>query len=169
MLDYWASAIAAVPGEQFPERIWLAPYQAEPNVSAANDAEWLYGALGSAEEQRIARSIFEDLSQLRDGELVRASAKTRETLRQRVGGRRFDHVLEKYVEAGVIAKIAAKRIRKYFRRSPMHPLLPLRRPAAALFIGRSGTSICGKTRRPTPMNIDRDPSKALFRRAHWWS
>ena len=106
MIDYWASAIAALPGQTYPELLKLTDYQGEEAKRAAWSARQQYEALDSPEKQRIARSILENLLRLGpDGKLERAPPREREVLlsaAQVAYQSQFDEVIAQLAGTGVI-------------------------------------------------------------------
>lgn len=107
IIDYWASAISGLPGQRFPELLQIESYRNENAARAAASAEQVFNALPTEEERRVARALFEDLIARRGDDFVRAPAKTRATLQQRIGGTRVDPVLAQFEEAGAISRIGS--------------------------------------------------------------
>ena len=104
ILDYWISAVAALPDQQYPSYVALADYKGVVAARAGDDARKEYLALGSEEERRVARALFEDLLVKKSLGVERCGARTRAVLQDRLGGKKVDAILERFVASGAIAK-----------------------------------------------------------------
>ncbi len=106
IVDYWASAIASLEGESYPEILKLDDYVGEAIKLAGVSAQQVFAGLASDEERRTARRLFEDLIYVGPNGAERGPARTRAVLQQRIGGASLDRVLEQFVETGAIARLA---------------------------------------------------------------
>lgn len=106
IIDYWASACAALPKQSYPKLVAVAEYQGARATVAARSIRDVYQALTPPEAQRLARSIMEDLLVLTATGVGRGRPRERETLRTNAGAQdpaQFDAVLAQLVETGAIA------------------------------------------------------------------
>lgn len=105
IVDYWASAIAALQGQTYPELLSLAGYVGTQAQSTGKSVCETYEALQPREAQRMARSILEDLFVLGDHGVERDRPRSRQALRKTAGAddaAMFDRVLTSLVESGAI-------------------------------------------------------------------
>lgn len=105
IVDYWASAIAGLPGETYPDLLELAPYVPTQAEQAGRSLREAYEALAPAEAQRLARSILEDLLVLGENGVERDRPLSRRALQRSAStddGELFDRVLDQLVETGAI-------------------------------------------------------------------
>ncbi|MDY6922954.1 MAG: hypothetical protein SWI22_03215 [Pseudomonadota bacterium] len=108
IIDYWASAISSLPGESYPPILTLDAYRGESARRAGDSARRVFDALETEEERRVARNLFEDLLYLdADGRIQRGAPRSRAVLQQSIGSQSLDSVLERFVETGAIARLAA--------------------------------------------------------------
>ena len=105
IIDYWASSIAGLPGQSYPEILTLAPYSGAAADRAAHTAAEVFAALGSEEERLAARRVFEELVEQRDGGFERGRAQTRAALGRRVRDPALDGVLERFERTGAITRL----------------------------------------------------------------
>lgn len=105
IIDYWASAVAGLPGESYPDIVMLAPYSGESARRAARSAREIYAALATEDEKRAARQLFKDLLVLNEAGLERSPPQTRAVLRQRIGGTALDTVLARFEETGAVIRL----------------------------------------------------------------
>jgi hypothetical protein len=103
IIDYWASEIAALPGQAYPDLLKMAEYKGNNATIAAQSVREVYDAAGNA--QLMARSILVDLLALNEGMVVRGRPRDRETLRRSAGAadtEQFDSILDQLVATGAI-------------------------------------------------------------------
>lgn len=104
ILDYWISAVAVLPDQPYPAFVPLDPYVGDAGQRAGGDARKEFRSLGSEEEKRVARALFEDLLVQGSQGVERGGARTRAVLQDRLGGKKVDAILDKFVASGAIAK-----------------------------------------------------------------
>ena len=105
IIDYWASAIAALPGQSYPPLLTVAPYRGESAKVAARSVREVYDGLSPPATKLLARKVLESLLTVRSGTVERGRPRDRETLRTSAGANDpavFDAVLEQLVETGAI-------------------------------------------------------------------
>lgn len=105
IIDYWASAVAGLSKRTYPEILTLAPYSGDAARRAGGSAMRVFEALGSEEEKRAARQLFEDLLYRGANGIERGAPRTRAVLRQRIGSASLDAVLGRFEETGAITRL----------------------------------------------------------------
>ena len=93
-----------MPDQPYPAFVPLAPYDGDAGQRAGGDARERFQSLGSEEEKRVARALFEDLLIKGSQGVERCGARTRAVLQDRLGGKKVDAILVKFVASGAIAK-----------------------------------------------------------------
>lgn len=105
IIDYWASAIASLPGQTYPQLLTVAEYQGARAQVAAKSVREVYDGLTPPSTKLLARKVLESLLVARSGTIERGRPRDRETLRTNAGAPDsavFDAVLEQLVETGAI-------------------------------------------------------------------
>lgn len=105
IIDYWASAIASLPGQTYPELLTVAEYQGARAQVAAKSVREVYDGLTPPSTKLLARKVLESLLVARSGTIERGRPRDRETLRTNAGAPDpavFDEVLKQLVETGAI-------------------------------------------------------------------
>jgi hypothetical protein len=108
IIDYWASSMASLPGQPYPELLVLAPYQGKQAQQAAASAEAVYEALDTPEKQRVARCIFENLLTVgADDQVRRTRPRDRDALLANTGvgdEALLDEVVARFVETCALVR-----------------------------------------------------------------
>jgi hypothetical protein len=118
IVDYWASAIASLPGGSYPELLTIDDYTSTQAVDAGRSVCEAYEALQPQEAQRLARSILMDLLVLGDHGVERDLPRSRQALQKSAGTtdtNMFDAALATLVKSGaVIRRASESRADDYF-------------------------------------------------------
>lgn len=108
IVDYWASSIASLPGQTYPEMITIEAYEGVHARAAGESAAQTYAALANEEERRIARQVFEALLRKSANGIERCPPRESGMLRQSAGDPEqhdFDMVIARFVATGAIVKL----------------------------------------------------------------
>lgn len=110
IVDYWASAMAGLPGGTYPELLRIGAYSGTQAVDAGRSVREAYEALQPPEAQRMARSILVDLLVLGDHGVVRDRPRSRQALQKSAGttdSDMFDAAVATLVKSGAIVRRAS--------------------------------------------------------------
>jgi len=107
IIDYWASSIAALPEQTYPEILTLHAYSGEAAKDAGEAAAQTFSALPSEEERYVARQLFEKLLVVENGKLKRGPPMLRAVLKQQIGSDLFEDVVAKFEETGALSGLSS--------------------------------------------------------------